>query len=63
MIEPAANDAAKPVFHGGGLDEAIARHGGARAEWIDLSTGINPVAPPLPVILPDDHARLPGRSL
>jgi len=33
--------------HGGGLDAAIARYGGARADWIDLSTGINPV--PYPV--------------
>ena len=27
--------------HGGGLDAAIARFGGARADWCDLSTGIN----------------------
>jgi cobalamin biosynthetic protein CobC len=33
--------------HGGGLDAAVARYGGARAEWLDLSTGINPV--PYPV--------------
>lgn len=29
--------------HGGGVDAARARWGGTRAEWIDLSTGINPV--------------------
>ncbi len=29
--------------HGGGLDAAVARSGGARADWLDLSTGINPV--------------------
>jgi len=29
--------------HGGGLDAAVARYGGTRAEWLDLSTGINPV--------------------
>lgn len=38
--------------HGGNLDEAIARFGGAAEDWIDLSTGINrcpyPV-PPLPL--------------
>ena len=28
--------------HGGGLDGAVACFGGARADWIDLSTGINP---------------------
>ena len=33
--------------HGGGIDAAAARYGGARSGWIDLSTGINPV--PYPV--------------
>ncbi len=33
--------------HGGGVDAAIARHGGRREDWLDLSTGINPV--PFPV--------------
>ena len=28
--------------HGGGLDGAVACFGGARGDWIDLSTGINP---------------------
>jgi cobalamin biosynthetic protein CobC len=28
--------------HGGGLDGAVACFGGAKATWIDLSTGINP---------------------
>ena len=34
--------------HGGDLDAAIRRHGGAAADWIDLSTGINrrPYPPP-----------------
>jgi len=34
--------------HGGGIDAAAARFGGARADWIDLSTGINPVPYPIP---------------
>lgn len=49
--------------HGGGIDAARARWGGARSEWIDLSTGINPVpwpVPPLPAeawcALPDSGA-------
>ena len=49
--------------HGGGLDAAAARFGGTRAEWLDLSTGINPVPYPvgdLPAdcwtALPDSHA-------
>ncbi|SEP07861.1 L-threonine O-3-phosphate decarboxylase [Salinihabitans flavidus] len=33
--------------HGGGVDLAAARWGGARTDWLDLSTGINPV--PYPV--------------
>lgn len=33
--------------HGGGLDAAMARYGGTRADWLDLSTGINPVPYPL----------------
>lgn len=32
------------VMHGGRLDEAIARFGGAQKSWLDLSTGINPNA-------------------
>ena len=32
----------QPRDHGGGLDAAIAQFGGTRADWIDLSTGINP---------------------
>ncbi|PLS23136.1 threonine-phosphate decarboxylase [Neptunicoccus cionae] len=36
--------------HGGGLDDAIARFGGVRTDWVDLSTGINPVPYPLPQI-------------
>lgn len=28
--------------HGGDIGEAIARHGGKRSSWLDLSTGINP---------------------
>lgn len=33
--------------HGGGLDAAVAKYGGTRTDWLDLSTGINPV--PYPV--------------
>lgn len=33
--------------HGGGVDAAVARWGGTRDGWLDLSTGINPV--PYPV--------------
>ncbi len=39
--------------HGGRLAEAVARHGGRRRDWIDLSTGIAPIAYPI--------GRIPGR--
>ena len=53
-----------PRDHGGDLDDAAARFGGARTAWLDLSTGINPVAYTVPAIpaaawttLPDTTAR------
>ncbi|WP_377510859.1 threonine-phosphate decarboxylase [Octadecabacter sp. R77987] len=45
--------------HGGGLDAAIARYGGVRADWIDLSTGINPVPYPVGKIDPQAWTALP----
>lgn len=33
--------------HGGGVDAAVARWGGQRAAWLDLSTGINPIPYPI----------------
>jgi len=45
--------------HGGALDAACARWGGARADWIDLSTGINPVPYPLPDLPRSDWTALP----
>lgn len=47
--------------HGGDLTEARARHGGTGADWLDLSTGINPHAWPVPADLgPAAWRRLPG---
>jgi cobalamin biosynthetic protein CobC len=51
-----------PADHGGGLDAAIARWGGTRAGWIDLSTGINPHAYPLPALPPDAWTTLPDAA-
>jgi len=49
--------------HGGDLTEAIARHGGAAASWLDLSTGINPWPWPIPQHLPDNvWQHLPSRA-
>ncbi len=51
------------VYHGGRLDIAMAQYGGERADWLDLSTGINPNAYPVPTLdqhvwerLPEDRA-------
>lgn len=50
-----------PVAHGGNLGAAIAQYGRPRAQWLDLSTGINPHGYPVPALdaaawlrLPDD---------
>lgn len=45
--------------HGGGLDAAAARYGGARADWIDLSTGINPAPYPIGALEEQDWTALP----
>ena len=49
--------------HGGALDAAIARFGGRREEWLDLSTGINPAPPALPPLSPAHWQRLPEAEL
>lgn len=46
--------------HGGDLDRAKAQYGGE--DWIDLSTGINPVAYPMPPIEAHAFAALPTRE-
>ncbi len=48
--------------HGGGLDDAIGRYGGARADWIDLSTGISPRPWPVPQMPPEVWTSLPDRD-
>ncbi|MCZ0812521.1 MAG: threonine-phosphate decarboxylase CobD [Pseudomonadota bacterium] len=48
--------------HGGGLDAAVARHGGTRAGWIDLSTGINPLPYPVPPLPGDVWSALPDSA-
>ncbi|HEV2675804.1 MAG TPA: threonine-phosphate decarboxylase CobD [Aliidongia sp.] len=51
------------VDHGGALDRAIARFGGRRSDWIDLSTGINPWPYPVPAIPADAWTRLPDAGM
>ncbi len=55
-MAPASRD------HGGGIDAAIAQYGGTRADWLDLSTGINPVPYPVGEISADAWNALPDRD-
>jgi cobalamin biosynthetic protein CobC len=48
--------------HGGGLDAAAAAFGGAREDWLDLSTGINPVPYPVGHLTQDAWTALPDQS-
>lgn len=45
--------------HGGNLDTAVAVFGGDRQEWLDLSTGINPVPYPINGLTGQDWSALP----
>lgn len=47
------------VFHGGRLAEARERFGGAAEDWLDLSTGINPIAWPGAAAMAPDWRDLP----
>jgi cobalamin biosynthetic protein CobC len=47
------------AYHGGNLGAARRAYPKAPEPWIDLSTGINPTAYPLPPLAPDLWARLP----
>jgi len=48
--------------HGGGLDAAVAQYGGTRSDWLDLSTGINPVPYPVGEIDPEAWTALPDQD-
>lgn len=48
--------------HGGNLDAAMARWGGTRDGWLDLSTGINPVPYPVPPLPDPVWSALPDRA-
>jgi cobalamin biosynthesis protein CobC len=51
------------IDHGGALDRAIQTYGGKPEEWLDLSTGINPISYKLPPLPPSLWARLPDERL
>jgi cobalamin biosynthetic protein CobC len=48
--------------HGGGLDAAVRQYGGARSNWIDLSTGINPLPYAANAVSPDAWTALPDQT-
>ena len=48
--------------HGGGLDAAVAAFGGLRGDWLDLSTGINPVPYPVGQVSTDAWTALPDEG-
>jgi cobalamin biosynthetic protein CobC len=45
--------------HGGDIDAISKRYPGAPQPWIDLSTGINPFAYPVPALAAEVYSRLP----
>jgi cobalamin biosynthesis protein CobC len=51
------------IDHGGALDRAIQTYGGKPDEWLDLSTGINPISYKLPPLPPSLWAWLPDKKL
>ncbi|HEX9557777.1 MAG TPA: threonine-phosphate decarboxylase, partial [Reyranella sp.] len=54
--------APEPVAHGGDLGAIRRRFPKAPQPWIDLSTGINPVAYPVAQLPPEIWSRLPTRE-
>jgi cobalamin biosynthetic protein CobC len=50
------------IWHGGDLDEAQKLFPSAPGPWIDLSTGINPIPYPMPVLPLSSFERLPPPS-
>lgn len=53
---------AEPIVHGGNLHEAARRYGIDYAQWLDLSTGINPHGYPVPPVPADAWRRLPDEG-
>ncbi|MCZ8183605.1 MAG: threonine-phosphate decarboxylase CobD [Beijerinckiaceae bacterium] len=51
----------RTMQHGGDLGEAMARFGGKREDWLDLSTGISPFPYPLRTLGSHLWTALPGR--
>ena len=52
----------KPIAHGGDLSAIRRRYPDAPEPWIDLSTGISPLAYPVADLSPEAWSRLPSRE-
>ncbi|MHC3939948.1 Histidinol-phosphate aminotransferase [Paenochrobactrum sp. BZR 201-1] len=63
MTTLVSSRAPEKVFHGGGIDAAIAHFGGEFSGWLDLSTGINPESFALPDLPLNLWHRLPDDSV
>ncbi|MEM7463490.1 MAG: threonine-phosphate decarboxylase CobD [Pseudomonadota bacterium] len=50
------------LMHGGRLVSAVRKYGGEVADWLDLSTGINPVGWPVPTLEESIWCRLPEQE-
>jgi cobalamin biosynthesis protein CobC len=55
-------DPDRPADHGGGIDAAVTLYGGPRDDWVDLSTGINPLAYPVRDVSVQDWSGLPDNA-
>lgn len=61
---PTPADGSEPwIEHGGEIDSIAQRYGLPRDHWLDLSTGINPNAYPVPALAGDYWRRLPDSGL
>lgn len=58
-VPAASRQPVHAIAHGGDISGLRAAYAG---EWIDLSTGINPFAWPVPALPPDAWTRLPGHD-
>ena len=62
MKKPGKNNVTGPRDHGGGIDSSARVFGGERKDWLDLSTGVNPVPFRVNATEAADWTALPDRG-
>lgn len=63
MSDPVSSSSPNPApLHGGRLREAARQYGIPLDQWLDLSTGINPLGWPVPALSPQCWQRLPEEN-